>query len=184
MKPGHGLQNGTYKGRAVGETVLGTSKDKGTPFIEVYFEVTDGESKGQRARWSGWFGPNSERRTAEALQYCGFEGDDLSVFSDGGLHGLDTNEVEIVVEREPYTDKEGNEHEMPRVQWVNKLGGFLSVQSRMPEAEARAFGDKMRGIFVDLKLKKGQPPAGGGTDFNYGANANETKATGTGGRKF
>jgi hypothetical protein len=105
---------GKYKARAVGQVVVGKSKDKGTPYIEFYFEVTQGENKGGSARWTGYFTDKTSDRTIEALQICGWEGEDLSEFEDNGLHGLDTNEVQIVVELETFEDRDtGEERTVP-----------------------------------------------------------------------
>lgn len=176
------ITNGRYKARAAGEVILGTSSEKKTPFIELYFEIQGGENAGGRARWTGYFGPNSSERTIESLQTCGWEGDDLSEFSDGALHGLDVNEVEIVVELEEYTNKEGEKRTRPRVQWVNKPGGYLNVQNAMDQAAAQDFGERMKGLVLKVRSKK--PEQGDGAEFNFGANAQQPKAAAAGGRKF
>jgi hypothetical protein len=162
------IKDGRYKARAIGEVVLGTSSKQGTPFIELYFEMLEGESKGHKARWTGYFGPNSSERTIESLQTCGWAGDELGEFSDGQLHGLDTNEVEAVVENETYTDASGTERTSPRIQWINRLG-HLNVENAMTPEAAQSFSDKMKGLVLKMKSKK--PEKGDGTDFAFGANA-------------
>lgn len=117
------ITNGRYKGKLVGQVVLGASKNKGTPFIEVYGEITQGENKGGRAKWTGYFpkdNPKACERTIDALMLCGWdtEDGDLSCFADGDLHGIGSNEVEFVVELEEYehenetgeTEKIGRAH--------------------------------------------------------------------------
>lgn len=176
---------GRYKARAIAPVNLGTSKEKGTPFVECYFEITDGENKGGRARWTAYFTEKSAERTIESLQIAGWGGDDVGEFADGELHGLDANEVEIVVELEEY-EKDGEKRVTPRVQWVNRLGGYLNVQNAMTKEAAASFGDRMKGLVLKVREKSGSKPAGDGTDFNYGANAKDApppKATGTEQRK-
>lgn len=74
-----GIQNdGRYKARAEGAVVLGNSKDKGTPFIEFYLQITEGEEKGKRVRWTGYFTEKTQERTIDALLTCGWTGDDPS----------------------------------------------------------------------------------------------------------
>lgn len=177
------ITDGKYKARATGNVVLGKSAKKETPFIELYFEITEGEQAGGKARWTGYFADKSSERTIEALQIAGWQGEDLAEFSDGGLHGLDANEVEIVVELEEY-EHEGETRTSPRVQWVNRLGGYLNVQNKMTSEAAESFGEKMKGLVLKMKSKK--PEAGDGTDFPHGANApaDEQKKTGTGGRRI
>ena len=169
------------KGRIVGNVVLGESAKKRTPFIECYGEITEGENKGARARWTGYFGPNSSERTVEALETCGWEGEDLSEFSDGELHGLDKNEVEFVLELEEY-EKDGEKRVSPRIAFINRLGGYLNVDNAMTPEAAQSFGEKMKGLV--LKVKSRKPDTAGGADFPHGANVEQPqKATGTGGRK-
>ncbi len=167
------ITNGTYRAKASGEVVLGSSSKKGTPFIECYFEITKGDNLGGKVRWTAYFSEKTNERTIESLQYCGWKGDDLSEFSDGKLHGLDSNEVEIVVELEEYQDAEGNPKHSPKVQWVNRSGGYLNVASAMNSEAAQSFGERMRGLILAMKAKKPQD-AGSGTDFPHGANAPST----------
>lgn len=181
------ITNGKYKARANGEVVLGKSAEKKTPFIELYFVITEGENAGGEVRWTGYFSEKTAERTIQSLQHCGWQGEDPSEFADGDLHGLDANEVEIVVELEEY-EKDGERRTAPRVQWVNRLGGYLNVQNAMSKDEAKSFGESMRGLVLKMK-KKAPPPNPGnpGTDFNFGANANQSgqaeKAAAAGQRK-
>lgn len=178
---------GLYRGRACGQVVLGKSAQKGTPQIEFYLAVTKGENQGDKARWTGYFGPNSKGRTIEALQLCGWQGDDLSEFKDGELHGLDTNEVEIDIEIEEYeTQVENNEtgetntvvKSSPRVKWVNDPAGRVSVENAMGEAEALNFGESMKGLVLKLKAKRPTPAAASAESgtFNHGANTSAAAA--------
>ena len=144
---------GTYKARVQGECVLGTSKSKGTPFIEFYLTILEGEHKGSRARWTGYFTENTNERTIQSLQICGWAGDDVSDFTDGMLHGLDSNEVEIVVEVEEYENAEGETKTSAKVAWINRAGGFLNKAAAMNEGAAKAFGAKMRGLVLKAKEK-------------------------------
>lgn len=183
-------KGGTFRGRACGQVVLGNSAKKGTPQIQFYFGITKGPHEGERVRWTGYFGEKSATRTIESLQHCGWMGEDLAEFQDGELHGLDRNEVELVVEMELWTvqveDEQGNVHEdersAPRVQWVNAGTGFLNIENAMKPEEAASFGDKMRALVLKAKQKKGLPPAEDPASFNYGANAPPQAAAG--GRKF
>lgn len=172
------IKDGKYKARATGQVVLGTSSKAKTPFIELYFRISEGEHEGEEARWTGYFGPKSSERTIESLQLCGWEGDDVGEFADSELHGLDANEVQIVVELEEYETEDGERKATPRVQWVNKLGGYLNVQNAMPASEAASFGERMKGLVLKLKKAKGIP-TDADADFAFGANAPPQKASGT-----
>lgn len=171
------IQNeGRYKARASGEVVLGVSKEKKTPFIELYFEILEGDDKGKKVRWTSYFTEKTQERTIEALIVCGWSGDDPGEFADGKLHGLDKNEIEIVTELEDYVDKNGEKKTSPRVKWVNRLGGYLNVQNAMTPDDASSFGDRLKGLVHKVREKKGAPDTGG--DFNFGAN-DKPAATGT-----
>lgn len=150
------IDPGTYKARATGECVLGTSKNAGTPFIEVYLEITEGEFKGQTARWTSYFTDKTSERTIKSMQLMGWRGDDLTDFSEGALNGLDSNEVSIVVEHEEY-DREGETKTAVKVAWVNSLTGFLNIQQRMNTGAAAEFAQRMRGLVHKVKASNPVP---------------------------
>lgn len=177
------IQAGKYRARA-SEVQLTTSGQKGTPAVQVMFRITtEGDAYGETIRWDGWCTEKTTERVIEALRNCGWDGDGFEDFADRQLHGLDLNEVEIVVEIEPYNgDKpEHQGKSFPRVAWVNKLGGRgLNLDQAMKPDAVAAFSDRFKGLIAKAKQKS--PAVGDGTDFNYGANQ---KATGTNGpRKF
>lgn len=157
---------GRYKARAAGEVVLGESKEKRTPFVELYFEIVEGENAGGRVRWTSYFtdtkdkkGRSVAERTIEALQLCGWQGDDLADFADHQLHGLDANLVQIVVELEDY-EKDGESRTSPRVKWVNRLGagGSVNVENAMDVEDAARFADKYKGLVSAMRAKAPAPP--------------------------
>lgn len=151
------ITNGTYRARVAGECVLGTSKTKGTPFIEFYLEILNGDNKGGKVRWTGYFTDATQERTISALQTCGWQGDELGEFADGALHGLDANEVDVVVELEEYTNDAGEKRTAPRVAWINRVSGVLNRASQMSPEAAAAFGDRMRGLVLKVKEKSPAP---------------------------
>jgi len=163
------ITNGTYRARATGACVLGTSANKGTPFLEFYLKVLEGEHAGALVRWTGYFTENTSERTIQALLLCGWHGEDPSEFGDGTLHGLDANDVDIVVEIEEY-EKDGETKHAARVQWINRPGGYLNVENAMNTEAAKGFGERMRGLVVAMRAKT-PTGKGNGTDFPHGANA-------------
>lgn len=169
------ITNGTYRARATGACVLGTSANKGTPFLEFYLKVLEGEHAGALVRWTGYFTENTSERTIQALLLCGWQGEDPSEFEDGTLHGLDANEVDIVVEIEEYENKEGETKHAARVQWINRPGGYLNVENAMNNEAAKSFGERMRGLVVAMKAKT-PTGKGSGTEFPHGANAKSAPA--------
>lgn len=179
------IQVGKYKARATGEVVLGEAQSENrTPYIECMFRVVDGPEAGVEVRWTGWLsmkaGPSGKtpaERVFESLKHCGWQSDDgdVSVFADGALHGINANEVEIVVEHEEYQRKDGTPGVKAQVRWVNRLGGGgVNVQNRMSKDKADAVAEKMRGLALKVLTK--------GDDFAFGENAKPKQAAG--GRKF
>jgi len=150
------LNAGTYKARATKALLAQVGANK-TPAIQIVFQIQEGEKQGETIRWDGWLTTNADR-TLESLDYCGWTGDDISVFAkeDAPLCGLDLNDVEIVVIMEPYggTDETKKGKMYPKVDWVNRFGGRgLNVENAMPEAEAVAFAAKMKGLTLVRRAK-------------------------------
>ncbi len=168
---------GTYRARVSGECVLGTSKEKHTPFIEFYLRILTGENQGGTVKWTGYFTENTNERSIQSLQICGWQGEDVGEFSDGELHGLDANEVDIVVEIETYQNREtGEERSRPRVAWINRPGGFLNTDAAMNKAAAAAFGERMRGLVLKTREKMPMPapkPGSGGGSKPSTATSND-----------
>src|ERR1700737_157979 len=107
------LPKGRYRAKAV-DAQLGFSPNKGTEQVVVEFEILDEEHAGERITWIGYFAENTSERTIESLRICGWKTDDVS-----DLRGIGDNEVQLVVEHEPYQGKT-----FARVQFVNRIGGI------------------------------------------------------------
>ncbi len=149
------LTAGTYKARATKALLAQVGGNK-TPAMQVVFQVQDeGPHQGETIRWDGWLTDKTQDRTIESLGHCGWTGDDISVFAKDGapLQGMDLNDVELVVEIEAY-EKEGETKHAAKVAWVNRIGGRgLNVENAMPQAEALAFAQKMKGIVLKSRAK-------------------------------
>ncbi len=118
------IQAGSYKARATKALLAQVGANK-TPAMQVVFQLTDeGPHQGETIRWDGWLTEKTQERTIEAIGYCGWTGDDLSVFAKDGapMQGMDLNDVEIVVEVESY-EKDGETKHANKVAWVNRIGG-------------------------------------------------------------
>ena len=92
------IRPGRYRGRATEAALANTSTGKKQ--LGILFELLDEGWEGTLITWYGFFGDEPDRggktateRTVDVLDLCGWQGDDLSDFS-----GLDTNEVELIVE--------------------------------------------------------------------------------------
>ena len=149
------IPEGKYRARARGGE-FAVAKT-GTDYVQVPFEVTEGDWAGERVAWKGFFTANDRDRAIESLRTCGctFPGNDIT-----DLTGIDANEVEIVVEHE-----EGQDGRVwPRVQWVNRGGAGVKAEQRMTAAAKTSFRDRMKGVLVASKPSGGAPASSSAAD--------------------
>lgn len=134
---------GTHKARAK-EWALGHSSN-GNEQVAVLFEITQGSHAGKSITWFGYFTEAATDRTLDALRYCGWEGDDFV-----NLVGLDTNEVEIVIEPDTYEGKTRD-----RVKWINRPTRLALREQMTPQSQA-AFAVRMRAKAIAHKQTHAQ----------------------------
>jgi hypothetical protein len=160
---------GTWVAKAI-DAQLGFAQT-GTEQVAVLFEIREGEQKGQRMTWFGFFTERAAERTLESLRNAGWQSDDLSDLSTVG-----SRDCQIVVEEE--TDQNGQPRD--RVRWVNSLGpGRVQLKQEMSADQKRAFAARMRGLAVSTRLGNGggattqpkrapiQSPDGGADDIPF-----------------
>lgn len=170
--------------------ILGQSAQKGTPQVEVMFEIlSEGPFLGESVPWSGYFTEKTEARTVESLMFMGWDG----LKSIGDLTAEDVGaQVQIVVEMDEYTSERGNTYRSPRVAWVNDPNSGGVTVKEMDAGKKAAFAERMKGLALGLKQKKGEAASADPTAFDYGANAKAPppqqqrppQAAAAGGRKF
>lgn len=146
---------GNYTARAV-EHKLGQGATGGEQVV-VTFEISQGEHKGQRINWRGFFTEKTVERTLESLEFCGWDGDSIAK-----LAGLGTKEVELVCENEDGQD--GKQY--LRVRWVNKIRG-ATVKKELDRGGIIALEEKLKGAMIARKQKREES---GDDSFDYGAN--------------
>jgi hypothetical protein len=122
---------GTHRARAK-EWALGKSS-AGNEQIAVMFEITQGENIGKSITWFGSFSDKAVDRTLDSLRHCGWSGDNFVE-----LLGLDTNEVELVVEAEEYEGKIRD-----KVRWVNRPAR-LALREQLDTSALSVFAARMR----------------------------------------
>lgn len=140
------LSKGNYQAVAK-EFVFGRA-NTGAEQVVVAFEIANGDAVGQRISWRGYFTEKTHERTLESLEHAGWDGVSLSK-----LGGLGSKPCVIVIEHEEGQD--GKTY--PKVQWVNSLGGGLSVKEKMQTSEIADLEERMRGVMLDRKSKRGEP---------------------------
>jgi hypothetical protein len=122
---------GIFRGKAR-SWGLGESKS-GKEQVGVEFEILTPDAEFKTLTWYGYFTEKTLDRTIESLRIMGWTGNDLEQLS-----GLDTNEVDLVVDEEEY---EGKLH--TKVQWVNRVGG-LQIKAPLSPEKTRSFAAAMK----------------------------------------
>ena len=139
------IGQGTFKARASTMRYT-TSSSKGTPGVEVVFNLTDGPDKGSNITWTGWMTDGTRVRTAESLEACGFDGESDATITK--------NEVYLVIEHEEYEGKT-----RARVQWVNDMARGPGSTPMDPAKAADVKAD-LRGLIMAKKqASAGTAPA-------------------------
>src|SRR6478609_8650524 len=138
---------GSYQAVAK-EFVFGRAST-GSEQIVVSFEIANGDQVGQRIAWRGYFTEKTEERTLESLEYAGWDGVSL-----GKLSGLGSKPCVIVVEHEEGQD--GKTY--AKVQWVNSLGGGMSVKEKLETNEIRNLEERLKGLMLERANKRGAAP--------------------------
>ncbi len=135
---------GTFPARASAAD-LSKSSQKGTPCVDIEFEVTrrsaDGvDEVGARIRTQLWLTEAALARTVESLRHTGWQGDDLSDLSTVG-----SKECAIVVVEDEYRGQI-----RLKVAYVNALGadGLPTSVGAMSPEEKKAFAARMRGQVI------------------------------------
>jgi hypothetical protein len=140
------IPEGKFKARAV-DGALGKA-GTGNEQIAIDFVFLEGEPEGQHITWYGYFSEKAVEYTLEALEHCGWQGEDLS-----DLTGIDRNEVYLVIQHEE--DQQGQLR--ARVRYVNEAGG-IALKERLNPVEAQSFAQRMRGTVLARRQQKGQAP--------------------------
>lgn len=144
------LQKAYYRAKAKSWD-LGQA-ETGTDQVAIEFEVVEGDFRGSRITWYGFFTDKTEERTLESLRICGWTGTDLS-----NLTGLDANVVEIVCEPEDgKADPEtGEVKSRLRVRWVNRAGG-IAMKTRLGDDQKKVLAARMKARIaaIDAKAKR------------------------------
>lgn len=168
----HLISEGSYMARGASLTLINSS-NKGTPGATVVFTIADdGPFKGKLIEWTGWLTDKTADRTAESLEFCGYDGTDLKSISK--------NLVQIVIEHESYAKKDeetGAEkvYVSAKVRWVNDPGRARTQFKPMDEIHKNEAMATLRGLVLAKKQMREQSAAAGdhgsGSSFNFGANA-------------
>jgi hypothetical protein len=115
-----------YRARAqLDHSQLGESLG-GTPRVEVAFNFLDEHEDG--IVYMGYLTPKTLERTVKDLRTMGWKGNNPK-----DLKGIDTNEVELIVDNEEYKGKM-----YPKVKWVNSVKGEKDSAKMQSRADAIA----------------------------------------------
>lgn len=132
------LPVGKYLAKAM-QAELGFA-DTGTEVVAVQFEVTEGENKGARLTWRGYFTEKTARRAIESLKYCGWGGDWDT------WEGLGSQIVQLDVQED--RDIKSGEVRGTRVAWVNPAR--VPMKNSMDPSQRTTFAARMKGIVTEV----------------------------------
>ena len=138
---------GKYRARADRQVEFGTSGN-GSDYCVIDFEITEGELRGDHIKAWLYFTEKARDRSIEALRTCGctFPGNDVT-----NTEGIDTNEVEIVVEHETYEGKLRD-----KVKWINSLRKSpVKDSERMDPHAKKSFAERMKASLIAKKVEDG-----------------------------
>jgi hypothetical protein len=168
----HLISEGSYMARGTSLALI-NSTNKNTPGATVVFAIADeGPFKGKLIEWTGWLTEKTADRTAESLEFCGFDGKDEKTISK--------NLVQIVIEHETYakTDEENGTEKVyvsAKVRWVNDPGRARTQFKPMDDVQKNEAMATLRGLVLAKKQAREQSIAAGaqgsGSSFDFGANA-------------
>lgn len=142
------LDKGTYRARAV-KWVIGEASTK-TPQIGIEFRVEHDDGSFDSITSYRYFTDGALEYTVADLRALGWQGVDLLELADNG-GGLDTNEVELVLDWEAHNGKT-----RLKVKYIN-AGGGVAMKNAMNGDAVKAFAASMRG-----KIAAISPPKPGG----------------------
>lgn len=141
---------GTYIARAVSAELGYTSGGKEQ--VGVTFEIAEGEHKGNRLGWYGYFHTeDTSNRTLESLEIAGWTGEGR--FQE--FRGLGSTECQIVVSHNEYQGKT-----RVKVDWVNRIGGAF-MKSQMDQTQRDSFEARIESAMMARKTKREQEAAEG-----------------------
>ena len=137
------IDQGKYMARCK-EFEFGQSS-KGTEFVRLHFQITQGEEQGKTVRWDGYFTEKTTQRTLDALETCGWDCGSVTE-----LKGVTDNEVEIEVTHEKY-----NDNTYARVAWVNNPGSG-GVKKSLEVSGLKGLEKRLQADIIERRQKKQQ----------------------------
>lgn len=148
------LEPGKYVG-TVEDFGVGTSSQKGTPFLNVRFKLKGTEKSGF---WQQYLTANTMERVIENLVATGLlktkKFSDLAEGKAGNGMCLET-EVEVVIVHEEY-EKDGEQKVAAKVAFVNELGGKM-MKGMLAKAEAISV---LEGLNLDAEILAAEAKTG------------------------
>lgn len=148
------LTEGSWKAKATSLVIKQASTGK--KFVDVLFRLEDGPDRGRAINWQGWLSPKAQKRTIEALNAMGFDGEHLESCK---------NEVIVVVGNEEYEAEDGTKRVRARVQWVNDPNRSAGFGEELDKGELQETMKELRGLHADAKK-----PQAANASFKFGHN--------------
>lgn len=135
------LKPGKYFAIAKAARFGNSETAKKTPGVAVDFEITQGESKGQKITYVGWFSGGATEYTFQNLVKAGY-----NEALDNPLQNA--KEVEIVLEEETYEGKTRT-----KVKYINEPG---KGGGKFAEASPTSLGFDLKQMMASARAQLGQ----------------------------
>lgn len=155
------IKNGTYQANPTGHVEVG---DHANGCLIATMEFALALEDGQKISNTFWLTTKDgavNTRAIETLKAIfGWDGTDPFWLED---HASELAEipVELVIENESFTGKDGNKHTSSKVKWVNPVGGGAGenkVMNNDRKALMAKYGAKLRAVSGGTPAKKSIPP--------------------------
>lgn len=148
---------GDYAARGAKATGELGETAKGSAYVRVVLEITEGEYRGRKLTKDLYFTDKTWERSIQALQTMGWKGEDISQ-----VEGIDTGDVSITIEEKVQTERDGairtdahgNALYRNEIAWIN--GGVR----RMEAAKKLSFVEEMKAKVRQLANDNGAAAPG------------------------
>ncbi len=126
---------------------FGQSGKKQTEMVAILFQFVGGPNDGKKITYNGYFTDLTAKRTMDSLEYCGWDGVELST----PLSGFGSKNVELDVQNERGQD--GNDY--PVVAWVNRLfsRGPATVYD---SAQVKSLAERMAAVNAERRRENAE----------------------------
>ncbi len=152
------LENGTYPAHPTGRVEVGEHAN-GCLIATMEFDIGEGRTISNVFWLTTKDGAINTRSIETLKEIFGWDGADPFWLADHAVEFVDVA-VELVIKNETFQGNDGNDHTVPKVKWVNPIGGGVQIANSDRKALTSKYGAKLRAVSGGTPAtKKTAPPA-------------------------